>query len=140
MTKKKVFEEIKVFVLMLLVVSSLRSALADWNDVPTGSMKPTIQEGDRVVVNTTAVDLGLGTGGSDIVHWNLARDAWSEPGPGHVMKLRYTSLQVDTGSTEELESYEPRAPLAAAPVVACALHSQVACVAAAFRHLAPARQ
>ena len=54
--------------------------------------------GDRVVVNTTAVDLGLGTGGSDIVHWNLARDAWSEPGPGHVMKLRYTSLQVDTGS------------------------------------------
>ena len=96
--------------------------------------------GDRVVVNTTAVDLGLGTGGSDIVHWNLARDAWSEPGPGHVMKLRYTSLQVDTGSTEELESYEPRAPLAGAPVVACALHSQVACVAAAFRHLAPARR
>jgi len=27
-------------------------------------------------VNTTAVDLGLGTGGWHIVHWNLARDGW----------------------------------------------------------------
>ncbi|MEA2339399.1 MAG: signal peptidase, partial [Thermoanaerobaculia bacterium] len=40
-----------------LVISSLRSALADWNDVPTGSMKPTIEEGDRVVVNKLAYDL-----------------------------------------------------------------------------------
>src|SRR4030081_3366485 len=30
--------------------------------------------GDRVVVNTTAVELGLGTGGGDVVHWNLARE------------------------------------------------------------------
>jgi len=33
-----------------------------------------VAAGDRVVVNTTAVDLGLGTGGWHIVHWNLARD------------------------------------------------------------------
>src|SRR2546428_225536 len=33
-----------------------------------------VSVGDRVVVNTTAVDLGLGTGGSHVVHWNLARD------------------------------------------------------------------
>ena len=31
----------------------------------------------RVVLNTTAVELGLGTGGWHVVHWNLARDAWS---------------------------------------------------------------
>ncbi len=55
--KKKILNEIKIFALMILVVSSLRSALADWNDVPTGSMKPTIQEGDRVVVNKLAYDL-----------------------------------------------------------------------------------
>src|SRR6188768_2779219 len=60
--------------------------------------------GDRVVVNTTAVELGLGTGGWHVVHWNLERDEWREPGPGHVMKLRYTSLQVDTGAVEELEA------------------------------------
>ena len=34
----------------------------------------TVAVGDRVVVNTTAVDLGLGTGGWHFVHWNLARD------------------------------------------------------------------
>ncbi|MEO7837119.1 MAG: DUF3866 family protein, partial [Acidimicrobiales bacterium] len=43
--------------------------------------------GDSVVVNTTAVELGLGTGGWDIVHWNLARSAFSVRGPGHVLKL-----------------------------------------------------
>src|SRR5947208_17011674 len=60
--------------------------------------------GDRVVVNTTAVELGLGTGGWHVVHWNLARDEWREPGPGHVLKARYTSLQADVGSTEEHEA------------------------------------
>src|SRR6267154_2414387 len=57
--------------------------------------------GDRVVVNTTAVELGLGTGGWHVVHWNLARDQWAERGPGHIIKGRYTSLQTDVGSAEE---------------------------------------
>src|SRR5256885_10874306 len=63
-----------------------------------------VAAGDRVVVNTTAVELGLGTGGWHVVHWNLARDEWREPGPGHVLKARYTSPQADVGSTEELEA------------------------------------
>ena len=54
-----------------------------------------------MVVNTTAVDLGLGTGGWHFVHWNLRAASGSSPGPGHIMKLRYTSLQADVGSTEE---------------------------------------
>ena len=96
--------------------------------------------GDRVVVNTTAVELGLGTGGWDVVHWNLSRDSWSAPGPGHVLKLRYTSLQADTGATEEREDYREPESLAGMPVVACGLHSQIACVAAVFKHLAPAKR
>ena len=91
--------------------------------------------GDRVVVNTTAVDLGLGTGGWDVVHWNLAREEWSQPGPGHVMKLRYTSLQVDTGAGEEDARYDE--PALGRPVVACGLHSHVGCVAAVVKHLRP---
>ncbi|MDQ4070368.1 MAG: DUF3866 family protein [Actinomycetota bacterium] len=91
--------------------------------------------GDWVVVNTTAVDLGLGSGGWDVVHWNLARESWSEPGGGHVMKLRYTSLQVDTGAEAE-----ERDDLGAKPVVACDLHSQLAPVAAAFAEAAPGRR
>jgi signal peptidase I len=67
--KKKVLREIRIFVLMILIVSSLRSALADWNDVPTGSMKPTIQEGDRVVVNKLAYDLKVPFTTIAIVKW-----------------------------------------------------------------------
>ena len=94
-----------------------------------------VAEGDRVVVNTTAVDLGLGTGGWDVVHWNLSREAWSAPGGGHVLKLRYTSLQVDTGVAVEGD-----ADLGGKPVVACDLHSQLAPVALAFAEAAPGRR
>jgi signal peptidase I len=68
--KKKVLNEIRIFLLMILIVSSLRSALADWNDVPTGSMKPTIQEGDRVVVNKLAYDLKVPFTTIKIVGWD----------------------------------------------------------------------
>src|SRR4051812_14176970 len=88
--------------------------------------------GDRVVVNTTAVELGLGTGGWHVVHWNLERDSWGSSGPGDIMKLRYTSLQLDT---------DPLVPTDAVrsgrPVVACTVHSQVPCVAAAYKHAHP---
>lgn len=96
--------------------------------------------GDRVVVNTTAVDLALGTGGWDVVHWNLAREAWDQAGPGHIMKLRYTSLQADTGAAEDRPGYDPPDDLGGRPVVVCALHSQLAAVAAAFAHAAPGRR
>ena len=96
----------------------------------------TVAVGDRVVVNTTAVELGLGTGGWHVVHWNLDRSEIDEPGPGHIMKLRYTSLQVDTGAGEEGVDLPER--LDGLPVVACGLHSQVPVVAAVVRHLLPA--
>jgi hypothetical protein len=95
--------------------------------------------GDRVVVNTTAVELGLGTGGWDVVHWNLARDAWDGVGGGHVMKLRYTSLQCDTGVAEEGPAYHAGG-LEGMPVVVCAVHSQVAAVAVAFKDALPERR
>lgn len=97
----------------------------------------TVAMGDPVVLNTSAVDLGLGTGGWHVVHWNLSRRTWSQPGPGHIMKLRYTSLQADTGAAEEDLADLPEA-LDGMPVVACSLHSQVGVVAAVVRHLRPA--
>src|SRR5262245_35444460 len=51
------------------------------------------QAGDEVIVNTQALDLGLGSGGFDIVHANLTRGLGGGPaGEAHVMKLNYTSL------------------------------------------------
>jgi hypothetical protein len=90
--------------------------------------------GDDVVMNTTAVELGLGTGGWHVVHWNLSRTALDQPGPGHIMKLRYTSLQADTGADEEIGGDDD---LDGLPVVACGLHSQVACVVVALRAARP---
>ena len=94
--------------------------------------------GDRVVVNTTAVELGLGTGGWHVVHWNLERETWAERGPGHIIKGRYTSLQADVGSAEEmLEDFAEVESIDGMPVVAAALHSQLPAAAVAFKQRAP---
>ncbi|MDT7572221.1 MAG: hypothetical protein QOE05_2395 [Actinomycetota bacterium] len=98
-----------------------------------------VEVGDDVIVNTTAVELGLGTGGWHVVHWNLSRSELDAPGPGHIMKIRYTSLQVDTGSAEE--SLGPPADslpqLGGVPVLGGSLHSQVAVAAAVIKTIRP---
>lgn len=95
----------------------------------------TVEVGDEVVLNTTAVGLGLGTGGWHVVHWNLSRRELQLPGRGHIMKLRYSSLQVDAGAAEE--DHDVPAALPGTAVVACTLHSQVPIVAEAFRRERP---
>jgi len=80
MNRKKILHETKVFAIMLLVICSLRSALADWNDVPTGSMKPTIEEGDRVVVNKLAYDLKV-----PFTTYHIAQ--WGDPKRGDIVVL-----------------------------------------------------
>lgn len=101
-----------------------------------------LAEGDPVVVNTTARDLELGTGGEDFVLWNLARTSAGTMSGGHVLKLRYTPWQVDALVAEAPES-PSHDTLAAAdslegmPVVACALHSQLAPVGAVLKARRP---
>lgn len=59
-TAQQIWREwIRPFALLALVVAPLRSSVVDWNWVPTGSMKPTILEGDLVLVNKLAYDLKL---------------------------------------------------------------------------------
>jgi Protein of unknown function (DUF3866) len=106
------------------------------------SMLGSVQVGDRVVVNTTGVELELGTGGQAFILWNLDGSGPPAEFAGHVMKLRYTPWQTDVLSVEAPESPH-HATLATAtsldgtPVVACGLHSQVAAVAAGIRAAAP---
>jgi hypothetical protein len=85
--------------------------------------------GDEVVVNVQARELGLGSGGFDVLHVNLTRGLGLAAAPeAHVMKLPYTPLQF---AVRHLEEDEPLAEtLGGMPVVCCSLHSQVAPVCA----------
>ncbi|RLC19142.1 MAG: signal peptidase I [Deltaproteobacteria bacterium] len=56
-------------VVALVIATTFRSAVAEFNDVPTGSMKPTILEGDRLLVNKLAYDLKVPFTSWRIVYW-----------------------------------------------------------------------
>ncbi len=59
---KKVMRQVKQhrqFILFIGLMLVFRSAVADWNHVPSGSMLPTIVQGDRILVNKMAYDLRL---------------------------------------------------------------------------------
>jgi signal peptidase I len=71
-------KEIRPLLPLALVLFAIRSSLADWNDVPTGSMKPTILEGDRVYVNKLAYDLKV-----PFTTWHLAQ--WGNPNRGDIV-------------------------------------------------------
>ena len=102
-----------------------------------------ITAGERVLCNTTAVDLELGTGGEHIVAAHGASGTViDDRAVGHIMKMRYTPLQRDITAVEE-EAGPHHATMASArsldgmPVVCCGLHSQVALVAAAIKRAEP---
>ncbi|MDO9107644.1 MAG: DUF3866 family protein [Coriobacteriia bacterium] len=99
---------------------------------------------DRVLLNTTAVDLALGTGG---LHFVVTRGpaegvVLDQPAGGHIMKLRYTPMQLDVASVEEQgapdhETMKSAESLGSLPVACCGLHSQVPLVAAAIKNADP---
>jgi hypothetical protein len=87
--------------------------------------------GDDVIVNVQARELGLGSGGFDVLYVNLSRGLGRRAGEdAHVMKLPYTPLQFAARHGEEEGELPSR--IEAMPVVACSLHSQVAPVCAAL--------
>lgn len=103
-----------------------------------GDIKP----GDDVIVNTTAVDLGLGTGGQHFVLWNLASESVKSQGKGHIMKLRYTPLQLKCLAVEEddsphHETLKDVSSIEGMPVIIGALHSQLPAAAVTLKELMP---
>jgi hypothetical protein len=62
------------------------------------------EPGDRVVLNTTAVSLGLGTGGYHLVVAIPDRPPADRPGPGHLVKARYTPSQATVLGVSEPDS------------------------------------
>ncbi len=71
-------KEILPLLILALILFSIRSSLADWNDVPSGSMRPTILEGDRIFVNKLAYDLKV-----PFTTWHIAE--WSNPERGDIV-------------------------------------------------------
>ena len=63
---------------MVFVIVPIKSSLADWNWVPTGSMNPTIVEGDLIYVNKAAYDLRF-----PLTMYRLAK--WSAPERGDIV-------------------------------------------------------
>lgn len=101
-----------------------------------------VAKGDRVLVNTTAHFLGLGTGGYDFVIANLNNTKADIAGAGHIMKLRYTPLQLKCLAAEEqqsklhnvIKSFES---LGGRPVVTIPLHSMLGPICALAKRLKP---
>jgi hypothetical protein len=99
-----------------------------------------VEHGDEVVLNTTAVSLDLGTGGFHFVIDNATNSQLDVDEYGHIMKLRYTPMQVKVLAVEEetspfherLESFESMEGM---PVVIALLHSMIPPVFAAIKEL-----
>ncbi len=74
----KLWKENKALLVFISLMLVFRSAVADWNDVPTGSMKPTIVEGDRIFINKMAYDIRV-----PFTHISLVKLA--EPQPNDII-------------------------------------------------------
>jgi hypothetical protein len=86
------------------------------------------EPGDTVLLNTTALDLGLGTGGYAMVIAVPDRPPPDPAGPGHLVKARYTPLQATVLGADEQgsphhETLRDADSLAGLPVIVADLHS-----------------
>ncbi len=102
----------------------------------------TPEPGDPVILNTTAVALGLGTGGYHLVVACPPRAPDDHGGPGHLVKARYTPLQatvlgVDEADSPHRSAMERADPLPATPVVIADLHSALPAIVVGVRSERP---
>ena len=125
------------FLLFLLCLGVFRTAIADWNPVPSGSMRPTILEGDVVFVNRLAYDLKV-----PLTHQSLLKTGEPQRGdivtfespkdgtrlikrlvaiPGDVVEVRAGVLRINgtpAQYTDPTNVVEPLGPgLQAAPAI-----------------------
>jgi Protein of unknown function (DUF3866) len=98
--------------------------------------------GDRVLLNATALELGLGTGGYALVIAVPDRLPEDPAGPGQIVKARYTPVQVCVQSADEQgsphhEVLRDADDLAGMPVVVADLHSALPAILAGLREAGP---
>jgi hypothetical protein len=118
------------------VVDDLHCEVGDVSAIYHRELTGPVEVGDDVLVNVQARELGLGSGGFDVVYANLTRGLELPPDDeAHVMALPYAPGQwavrhaeEDGGLADDLDGL---------PVVLCTVHSQVAPVWAALRDVPP---
>lgn len=100
MLLKKWIRSNRGFLVFLLCLGIFRTAVADWNPIPSGSMRPTLLEGDVVFVNRLAYDLKLPL--TDVVLARLGEPergdvvTFSSPQDGRRLIKRIAALPGDT--------------------------------------------
>ncbi|NLA74123.1 MAG: signal peptidase I [Deltaproteobacteria bacterium] len=100
----------------ILIATSIKSSLADWNTVPTGSMKPTIIEGDRIFVNKLAYDLKVPYTTIHLAEWDNPERGeivvFYSPEDGKRLVKRVIGVPGDTISMQNSQLFINGKPLA----------------------------
>jgi signal peptidase I len=121
----------------LLIATSFKSAIADWNDVPTGSMTPTILAGDRIFVNKLAYDLKVPYTTLHVARWgNPSRGdivVFYSPENGKRLVKRVVGLPGDTLAMDRNRLIINGKPLAYASIDAQLLESRDSDLSASHR-------
>ncbi len=124
---KKWLKDNRGVLVFILCLGLFRTAIADWNPVPTGSMRPTILEGDVVLVNRLAYDLKIpltdfsiarlgDPARGDIVTFSSPKDGTRlikrlVALPGDVVELRNNRLFINHQAAEYSDISEVREPI-----------------------------
>ncbi len=126
----------------VLVRALVQTADGEVEAVGYPHMLGPLREGSRVVINTTGIALGLGTGGVAFILCALDGPVPPDDLTGHIVKLRYSPWQTNVMAAEAPESPHhgvllERTSLNATPVVTCGLHSQAPAAAAGIKAAHP---
>lgn len=125
-----------------IIRALVETELGELSAVGFPKMLGPVNDGDEVIVNTTGIEMGLGTGGVAFILWNLSSSDMPRPGEGHIVKLRYTPWQTTVLAAEAPEGphheiLKDAFSIDGMPVLTCSLHSQVAAAAAGIRAAKP---
>lgn len=63
---RRIWKQNRLFFVFVILLVLFRSVIADWNHIPSGSMRPTLLEGDHILVNKMAYDIRF-----PFSHWSL---------------------------------------------------------------------
>jgi signal peptidase I len=115
-------EWVRPLILPFVLISAAKSAFADFEYVPTGSMKPTILEGDVVLVNKLAYDLKVPFTTAHLAQWKDPSPGdvvvCFEPGDGTRLVKRVVALPGDTVELRQERLIVNGRPMAYGPLAA----------------------